>query len=72
MSVYDVCRISFKDKVGLFTILSIVFPPFMLYTLIKFAKAFGKGIGYGIFLFLTGGIAYLFLFFDDPKYLGPQ
>ena len=72
LSTYDLCKISLKDSVGLFTVLSILLPIVLIYPSIKLAKSFGKGTGFGIFLFLFGFIAYPILGFGDAEYLGPQ
>lgn len=37
---------------------------------IKLAKAFGKGVGYGILLILFGPLARLFLGLGDSRYIG--
>ena len=39
---------------------------------IKTAKAFGKGTGFGIGLWLVPCVFYMILGFDDSQYLGPQ
>ena len=72
LNVYDLCKISLRDSVGLFTVLSILIPLVMIYPSIKLAKAFGKGTGFGICLFLFNCITYPILGFGDAEYLGPQ
>ena len=39
---------------------------------IKIAKAYGKGTGFGILIFLFTPIMYLILGFSDAEYIGPQ
>ncbi len=72
LNVYDICKIALRDSVGLFTVLSILIPLVMIYPSIKLAKAFGKGTGFGILVFLLGFIGYPILGFGDAEYLGPQ
>ena len=72
LSTYDICKIALRDSVGLFTVLSILIPLVMIYPCIKLAKAFGKGTGFGVCLFLFSFIAYPILGFGDAQYLGPQ
>ena len=72
LNIYDLCKISLSDSVGLFTVLSILIPFVLIYPCIKLAKAFGKGTGFGVCLFLFSFIAYPILGFGDAQYLGPQ
>ena len=72
LNIYDLCKISLSDSVGLFTILSILIPFVMIYPCIKLAKAFGKGTGFGICLFLFSFVCYPILGFGDAEYIGPQ
>lgn len=72
LNVYDICKIALSEKVGLFTVLSILFPIVLIYPSIKLANAFGKGTGFGIVTFLFSFIAYPILGFGDAEYLGPQ
>ena len=72
LNVYDICKISLTDSVGLFTVLSVLIPLVLIYPTIKLAKAFGKGTGFGVCLFLFGFVAYPILGFGDAEYLGPQ
>ncbi len=72
LNVYDICKISLSDSVGLFTVLSILLPIVYVYPCIKLAKAFGKGTGFGICLFLFNCITLPILGFGDAQYLGPQ
>ncbi len=44
----------------------------VLLVMIDFAKAFGKGAGFGIGLWLLGFIFFPLLGFSDAKYIGPQ
>ena len=72
LNVYDLCKIALRDSVVLFTVLSILVPLVLIYPSIKLAKAFGKGTGFGICLFLFNFITYPILGFGDAEYLGPQ
>ena len=72
LNCYDVCKIALRDSVGLFTVLSILLPIVFIYPCIKLAKAFGKGAGFGVCLFLFSFICYPILGFGDAEYLGPQ
>ncbi len=72
LSTYDMCKIALRDSVGLFTVLSILLPIVFIYPCIKLAKAFGKGTGFGIVLFLFSFIGFPILGFGDAQYLGPQ
>ena len=72
LSTYDMCKIALRDSVGLFTVLSILLPIVFIYPCIKLAKAFGKGTGFGIVLFLFSFIGFPILGFGDAEYLGPQ
>ncbi len=72
LNIYDLCKIALRDNVGLFTVLSIVLPVVFVYPCIKLAKAFGKGTGFGIVLFLFSFIGFPILGFGDDQYLGPQ
>ena len=72
LNCYDLCKIGLKDSVGLFTVLSILVPLVFIYPALKIAKAFGKGTGFGICLFLFSFIAFPILGFGDAEYLGPQ
>ena len=72
LNIYDICKIALQDSVGLFTILSILLPIVLVYPCLKLAKAFGKGTGFGILLFLFSFIGYPILGFGDAEYLGPQ
>ena len=72
LNTYDICKIALRDSVGLFTVLSILIPPVFIYPCIKLAKAFGKGTGTGICLFLFSFIVFPILGFGDAEYLGPQ
>ena len=72
LNIYDICKIALQDSVGLFTILSILLPIVLVYPCLKLAKAFGKGTGFGIVLFLFSFIGYPILGFGDAEYLGPQ
>lgn len=44
----------------------------VLLVMIDFAKAYGKGAGFGIGLWLLGFIFFPLLGFGDAKYIGPQ
>jgi len=72
LSTYDICRIAMTENVVLFTVLSILLPVVYIYPCLKLAKAFGKGTGFGICLFLFYFIAFPVLGFGDAEYLGPQ
>lgn len=72
LSTYDMCKIALKDSVGLFTVLSILLPIVFVYPCLKLAKAFGKGTGFGIVLFLFSFIGFPILGFSDAQYMGPQ
>ena len=72
LNIYDLCKIGLRDSVGLFTVLSILLPIVLIYPCLKIAKAFGKGTGFGILLFLFSFIGYPILGFGDAEYLGPQ
>lgn len=72
LNTYDMCKIALRDSVGLFTVLSILLPIVFIYPCIKMAKAFGKGTGFGIVLFLLSFIGFPILGFGDAEYLGPQ
>ena len=72
LSTYDLCKIALRDSVGLFTFLSILLPIVFVYPCIKLAKAFGKGTGFGIFLFLFNFIGLPILGFGDARYEGRQ
>ena len=72
LSTYDICKIAMMENVGLFTVLSILLPIVFIYPCIKLAKAFGKGTGFGIVLFLFNFIGFPILGFGDAEYLGPQ
>ena len=72
LNTYDICKIALRDSVGLFTVLSILILPVFIYPCIKLAKAFGKGTGTGICLFLFSFIVFPILGFGDAEYLGPQ
>ena len=72
LNTYDMCKIALKDSVGLFTVLSILLPIVFVYPCLKLAKAFGKGTGFGIVLFLFSFIGFPILGFSDAEYLGPQ
>ena len=72
LNTYDICKIALKDSVGLFTVLSILIVPVYIYPCIKLAKAFGKGTGFGIVLFLFSFIGFPILGFGDADYMGPQ
>ena len=72
LNVYDICKIALRDSVVLFTILSIILPIVFIYPCIKLAKAFGKGTGFGIGLFLLNVIFFPILGFGDAEYCGPQ
>ncbi len=72
LNVYDICKISLKENVGLFTVLSVIFPIVLIYPSIQLAKAFGKGTGFGICLFLFSFVCYPILGFGDAEYIGPQ
>lgn len=72
LSTYDLCKIALKDSVGLLTVLCVLLPLVMIYPCIKLAKAFGKGTGFGVCLYLFSFIAYPILGFGDAEYLGPQ
>ena len=72
LSTYDMCKIALKDSVGLFTVLSILLPIVYIYPRLKLAKAFGKGTGFGIALFLFSFIGLPILGFSDAEYMGPQ
>lgn len=70
LNVYDICKISLKENVGLFTVLSVIFPIVLIYPSIQLAKAFGKGTGFGICLILFGPIARMVLGFGSATYVG--
>ena len=72
LSTYDICKIAMTDNVVLFTVLSILCPVVYIYPCLKLAKAFGKGTGFGVCLFLFYFIAFPVLGFGDAEYLGPQ
>ena len=72
LSTYDMCKIALSESVGLFTVLSILLPVVFIYPCIKLAKAFGKGTGFGIVLFLFSFIGFPILGFGDADYMGPQ
>ncbi len=72
LNVYDICKIALKENVGLFTVLSVFFPIVLIYPSIQLAKAFGKGTGFGICLFLFSFVCYPILGFGDAEYIGPQ
>ena len=72
LNIYDICKIALRDSVVLFTILSIILPIVFIYPCIKLAKAFGKGTGFGICLFIFSFIAFPILGFGDAEYIGPQ
>ena len=72
LNIYDLCKISLSDSVGLFTVLSILLPVVFVYPCIKLARAFDKGTGFGIVLFLFSFIGFPILGFGDAEYMGPQ
>ena len=72
LNVYDICKIALKENVGLFTVLSVFFPIVLIYPSIQLAKAFGKGTGFGICLYLFSFVCYPILGFGDAEYIGPQ
>ena len=72
LNVYDLCRISMRDHIVLFTVLSIIFPIVLIVPCIKVAKSFGKSALFGVGLFLIGFICYPILGFGSAQYLGPQ
>ena len=72
LNVYDICKIALKENVGLFTVLSVIFPIVLIYPSIQLAKAFGKGTGFGICLYLFSFVCYPILGFGDAEYIGPQ
>jgi len=54
----------------LWVVLSILFPIVIVVPLIDVAKAFGKGTGYGIGLWLFSFIFFPLLGFGDARYQG--
>jgi hypothetical protein len=54
----------------LWVVLCILFSPILIVPLIDVAKAFGKGAGYGVGLFLLSFIFFPLLGFGDARYQG--
>ena len=62
LNVYDICKIALK----------VINNVDDIYPTIQLAKAFGKGTGFGICLFLFSFVCYPILGFGDAEYIGPQ
>ena len=72
LNVYDICKISLAENVGLFTVLSILIPVVLIYPYVNLAKAFGKGTGFGVLMFFFSFIMMPILGFGDAQYSNPQ
>ncbi|MBQ3430702.1 hypothetical protein IJG20_01195 [Candidatus Saccharibacteria bacterium] len=73
LNLYDIVSISGMSG-WLFLLLFIPFVNFIFICVlnIKLAKAFGKGIGFGIGLILLGNLFTLILAFGSAKYVGDR
>ena len=68
LNVYILCKAALKENVVLFTILSIIVSPVLIYVYIKLARSFGKGTGYGVLTFFLPFILLPALAFSGASY----